>query len=85
MRRCMPATSPPAQKPLPLPVSTSARMSRLAVTCSSATISSLRMASLMALRLSGRFRVSTAMPSRTANWISWKSGRWVMSGLGKIG
>ena len=71
MRFCMPLMSPPAQKPLPAPVSTRARMALSAVTDSSAAMNSVRMSSLMALRLSGRFSVSVAMPSVTVISISW--------------
>jgi hypothetical protein len=49
------------QKPLPAPVNTKARMDLSALTCSSASMNSLRIASLMALRLSGRFRVKVAI------------------------
>ncbi|MNL26337.1 hypothetical protein D3C87_1478570 [compost metagenome] len=62
MRRCMPEMSPPAQKPLPSPVNTNAFVPRSALTASSAWINSARMASLIALRFSGRFSVSVATP-----------------------
>jgi hypothetical protein len=60
MRCCIARMSPPAQKALPAPVSTSARTLSSRFTRSSAAMSSPRMSSLMALRTSGRSRVRTA-------------------------
>ncbi|MOA52644.1 hypothetical protein D3C78_1759780 [compost metagenome] len=67
MRFCMPLMSPPAQKPLPAPVSTRALTALSAATRSSASMNSVRMSSLMALRLSGRFRVMVATASVTCS------------------
>ncbi len=61
MRACMPLISPPAQKPLPVPVRISALISLSAAMRSRCSISSVRMSSLMALRASGRFSVRVAM------------------------
>ena len=65
MRFSMPLMSPPAQKPLPAPVSTKALIALSAATISSASMNSLRIASLIALRLSGRFRVIVAIEDST--------------------
>jgi hypothetical protein len=70
MRLSMPAMSPPAQKALPAPVSTTARTARSAPMRSSASMNSLRIASLIALRLSGRLKARVAMPPCTCRSIS---------------
>ena len=60
---CMAFTSPPEQKPRPAPVMTIARMSGSSLDRRRASWRSSRKVSPRALRRSGRFRVSVAIPS----------------------
>src|SRR5690606_1744872 len=81
----MPLMSPPAQNALPAPVTTSARMAGSRATRSSACSSSVRMASSMALRTWGRFRVSVPMPSVTSSSTAQDVSIMMRSGCGRNG
>ncbi len=73
--------SAPAQKPLPAPVITSTRSSRLLATSSNTSRSPPHIAPVIELSLSGRFSVSVTTPSRRSTRRSSGIGRY-RSGVG---